>query len=260
MKLVRKITMHPKATFRLSALTLISGFTVPALIFAWNPFAVLGIDVLIVALTYFSVMLIIAAPIVSCERKFNDECDPRPLIDELRFQLTAPKNEISRFNISKDLASALFENGEYDEAMKVMNEMACDSGEWRSDMRLIYHSRILSFLCVSGNDEKCAEEAYSAAEAAYNEIPAEKRSENVESIYKSLNIDRLFISENYAECIEASEKYLPKSLRDDVRRRLIIALSASKTNLPQLAADNCKYIIENAKKHWFSRLAAEITY
>ena len=258
MKLIRNITKHPKASFRLTALTLVTAFTIPTLIFGWNPFAVIGIDLLIIAVTYLAIMMIIAAPIVSKERKFNDECTPQPLIEELRFQITTPKNSLSRFNIIIDLSSALFENGECDEAFSVLRKLCDSSDELNSEQRFVLYSKILSFYAILKKTADEARETYDLALGAFNSIEEKKRSNEIRHTYSLLNLDWMLLCGQYNECIASAEQITARNMRESIYLKTVVAYSASRSEHTDLAKSCCEFVIESAPNHYYSKITTEI--
>lgn len=245
MNFTRWLAKHPKLFTRLNSLILITAFSVvAAIVLKLHPLIIVGIDLGIILLVYITVFMVLAGPIARAERKFKRNCDPEPLISELRFQLTAPKGEVAKREIALDLAQALSDFGQSSEAIEIMEDLAEAKNSVSCEVKFAYHA-IYAHILHSCERNEGAENEYSLAIMAYEEIA---KKQNVSEAYAILEAEHSLRISDYKNCIAILENFSPSNLREEIIAKACLAYAYISMEDKENASTVIKFILNNGNK------------
>ena len=226
----------------------------------WAGFAVAGMmiwqwHILLALLAYFVGTIVTSVLLVRCGDRLrreaialaNQNCDPYPLLEEMRTQLHYSLPPMQMLMTEINYALALEHTGEYQQAYQRLNDINIQHPRISPNVRLVYYSNRADLCFMMGKYEEVITCHEKAVQNLQN-MKAGKSKETLRPIVESNDGMYHFCREEYDAALQALEQAKPRHLYDGVSNawtaaRIFLALGETEN-----AREKLQFVVENGNQ------------
>ncbi len=236
----------------------------------WAGFAVAGImvwrwHILWALLAYFVGNIVTALLLARCGDRLrreaiasaNQNCDPYPLLEEMRTQLHYSLPPMQMLMTEINYALALEHTGEYQQAYQRLNDINIAHPRISPNVRLVYYSNRADLCFMMGKYEEvitCHEKAVHSLE---NMKPG-KSKETLRSLVESNYGMHHFCKEEYDAALQALEQAKPRHLSDRVSNAFTAARTFLALGEKENAIEKLQFVVENGNQMYVVTVAKDL--
>lgn len=246
-KIVRWVTRHYTLVNRMLTLLWVGLAVAGVLIWNWH--------MLLALLVYLAGTVVSSLLLFNCGERLrrepiaiaNQQCDPYPLLVEMRTQLGYSLPPMQMLMTEINYALALGHTGAYEEAYQRLNSINIDHPRISLSVRLVYYSNRADLCFMMGKYEETIRCHENAVQSFQNMKPGkakEKLRHVVESNYGMYH----FCKEAYDEALRAMEGVQPEHLSSRISNALTSARILLAMGEKEKAREQLQFVVDNGNQ------------
>ena len=250
-KINRWFAMHSVALLLLacSVIGCLGGYLMLLDVTPWivYPLIVLAVNCAVRCISRASVRLL-KKPLA----QLHHDCDPYPILDEIKLQQSYPGNERVKQIRIINYATALREIGEYEKARMLMESINVDKcANMPMVFKVIYYNNRMDLCVLTGKTQE-ALIWYGKAMQIYHDMKPGKAKTQLNS---SLEINRAlhhFCNGDYSQTLRILEMVEPKHLQEKIEINMLSARTYLAMGELEQARNRLRYVAQNGNKLYFA--------